>query len=74
MFLYFDSLLGCSEGGRGGGEGGGTKEYRATGGTEEYYAGGCMLYRNYQASFIAPRCNNRGGKAAGLHRRGKTTL
>jgi hypothetical protein len=32
-------------------------------------AGGCRLRRSDHANFIAPRCNNRGGKAARLCRR-----
>jgi hypothetical protein len=32
---------------------------------------GCWSHRSYKASFKAPWCNNRGGKVARLHRRGK---
>jgi hypothetical protein len=31
----------------------------------------CRLRRSDHANFIAPRCNNRGGKAVGLRRHGK---
>jgi hypothetical protein len=34
-------------------------------------AGRCRLRRNDHTNFIATWCNNRGGKVAGLHRRGK---
>jgi hypothetical protein len=36
-----------------------------------YRAGRCRLRRSYHASLVAPQCNNRGGKEARLHRRGK---
>jgi hypothetical protein len=35
------------------------------------HAGICRLRRSSHASFIAPRCNNRGGKVIGLRRCGK---
>jgi hypothetical protein len=35
------------------------------------HAGRCRLRRSEHASFIAPRCNNQGGKVAGFCRRGK---
>jgi hypothetical protein len=38
------------------------------GGIEGYCAGGYRLHRSYQARFIAPWCNSRGGKAARIHR------
>jgi hypothetical protein len=36
-----------------------------------YHVERCRLRKSYHASFIAPRCNNRGGEVAGLRRRGK---
>jgi hypothetical protein len=35
------------------------------------HAGRCRLRRSDHASFIAPCCKNRGGKAARLHNHGK---
>jgi hypothetical protein len=35
----------------------------------EDYVGGCRLCRSDHANFIAPRCNNQGGKEARLRRR-----
>jgi hypothetical protein len=36
-----------------------------------YRVGRCRMRGSYHASFIAPRCNNQGGKVAGLRRHGK---
>jgi hypothetical protein len=55
LFLYFLFLFSHKEGG---------------GGTVGGRTGKCRLCRSNHASFIAPRCNNRGGKAAGLHKCG----
>jgi hypothetical protein len=35
------------------------------------HVGRCRLHRSDRTSFIAPWCNNRGGKVVGLHMCGK---
>jgi hypothetical protein len=56
LFLYFLFLFSRRE---------------VDGGTVGYRVGRCVWHRSDHPSFIAPRCNNQGGKVARFRRHGK---